>query len=95
MNINLMPFIVLWIVLATIVIALIVRRRMVSSHEDDTLHVLQGAPVAHQAVLANKLDQIDKWGKIFTVIVVVFGLLLGAAYLYQTWVQSTQLPTGA
>jgi hypothetical protein len=48
-----------------------------------------------QVAIANKLDQIDKWGKILTVIAVVFGLLVGAAYVYQVWVQSTQIQPGA
>lgn len=93
--IDLRPFFVLWLVLATAVIALIVRRKMVASHEDDTLHVLQGAPMGQQQAVANKLDQIDKWGKILTVIAVVFGLLVGAAYVYQVWVQSSQINPGA
>lgn len=94
MNLDLRPFIVLWIVLATTVIALIVRRKMVASHEDDTLHVLQGAPITQQVAVAHKLDQIDKWGKILTVIAVVLGLLVGAAYVYQVWVQSSQINPG-
>jgi len=95
MNLDLRPFFVLWIIMATAVIALIVRRKMVSANEDDQLHVLNAAPVAQQAIVANKLDQIDKWGKILTVITVVFGLLVGAVYVYQYFVQSTQIPTGA
>lgn len=94
MNLDLRPFFVLWIVLATSVIALIVRRKMLAIHEDDSLHVMQTGPAAQQVDLAHKLDQIDKWGKILTAIAVVFGLLVGAAYVYQVWVQSTQLPTG-
>lgn len=94
MNLDLRPFFVLWIVLATIVIALIVRRKMVSRNEDDSLHVMQTGAAAQQVVLANKLDQIDKWGKILTVIAVVFGLLVGAAYIYQVWMQSYQVPSG-
>jgi hypothetical protein len=95
MNLDLRPFFVLWIVLATAVIALIVRRKMVASHEDDTLHVLQGGPIGEQVAVANKLEQIDKWGKILTVIAVAFGLLVGAAYVYQVWVQSSQINPGA
>jgi len=67
----------------------------VASHEDDTLHVLQGGPIGEQVAVANKLEQIDKWGKILTVIAVVFGLLVGAAYVYQVWVQSSQINPGA
>jgi len=95
MNLDLRPFFVLWIVLATCVIALFVRRKMVSRNEDDSLHVMQVGVATQQVALANKLDQIDKWGKILTVIAVVFGLLVGAAYVYQVWVQSTQINPGA
>jgi len=94
MSLDLRPFFVLWIVLATSVIALIVRRKMLAIHEDDSLHVMQAGAAAQQVVLANKLDQIDKWGKILTVIAVVFGLLVGAAYVTQVWVQSSQIPAG-
>jgi uncharacterized membrane protein len=95
MSLDLRPFFVLWIVLATAVIALIVRRKMVASHEDDTLHVLQGGALTQQVAVAQKLELIDKWGKILTVIAVVFGLLVGAAYVYQVWVQSSQINPGA
>jgi predicted membrane protein len=89
MNINLRPFLYPWIVLALAVIVLLVRRKAVASHEDDTLHVLDGGS-ADQPVVAHKLDQIDKWGKILTVIAVVYGVVLGAAYAYQAWIEASQ-----
>ena len=95
MHLNLVPFIVIWILLATTVLVQFVRRKMVASHEDDNLHVLNTAPIAEQAAVANKLDQIDKWGKILTVITVVYGLLVGAAWVYQFFVQSAQNTSGA
>ena len=95
MNLDLRPFFVLWVILAASVIVLIVRRKMVASHEDDTLHVMQGAAVTQQVVVANKLEQIDRWGKILTAIAVAFGLLVAGAYVYQVWVNSTQINPGA
>jgi ABC-type transport system involved in cytochrome c biogenesis permease subunit len=89
MNINLRLFLYPWIVLTVAVIVLLVRRKAVASHEDDTLHVLDGGG-ADQPVVAHKLDQIDKWGKILTVIIVVYGILLGAAYAYQAWIETSQ-----
>ncbi|HTS31744.1 MAG TPA: hypothetical protein VMH81_38005 [Bryobacteraceae bacterium] len=94
MHINLIPFVAVWIVLACSVLVLFVRRRLVASHEDDHLHVLQGGPIAQQFTVANQLDRIDKWGKILTAITAVFGLLVAAAYVYQFFVQSAQIPTG-
>jgi len=89
MNISLLPFLYFWIVRALAVIGLLVWRKVVASHEDDNLHVLDGGG-ADQTVVAHKLDQIDKWGKILTVIALVYGVILGAAYAYQAWIQTSQ-----
>jgi hypothetical protein len=85
------PFIVLWALLALTVLALFVWRKTVASKEDDSLHVLDGASVEksfEQNAVAQKLDLIDKWGKIVTVVTVVYGLIIGALYVYQSWMQN-------
>jgi hypothetical protein len=41
--------------------------------------------------VAHKLEVIDKWGKILTAITVIFGLVLGALYLYQSWVAMSKM----
>ena len=86
---NLTPFVVLWSALALVVVALIIYRRTVSAKEDETVHVLSEAAPAQQAAIAHKLDQIDKWGKLLTIIAVVYGLLLAVWYTYETWVRGT------
>jgi hypothetical protein len=86
MHVNLVPFIVLWVLLALSVAAMIVWRKMVASGEDDSLHVLQQGSVAQQVTMAQKLEVIDKWGKILTIVTVVFGAILAAAYIYQNFV---------
>ena len=88
MHFDLLPFIVLWAALAMIVVALVVWRFKVARQEDDTLHVLHGG-TTQQSAVAQKLETIDKWGKTLTVLAVVFGLLLGALYFYQLWVQQS------
>jgi ABC-type iron transport system FetAB permease component len=80
MNFNFLPLLVVWIALALVVMALFLWRQTVARGEDDSLHVMHGA-LTQQTSLAQKLDVIDKWGKILTVITVVFGLLLAAAYI--------------
>lgn len=90
MHVNLVPFIVLWVLLAASVLVLIVWRKMVANQEDDTIHVLQGS-VAQQVTVAQKLEVIDKWGKILTVITLVFGLILGAVYIYQNFVTMSNI----
>jgi hypothetical protein len=87
MKINFTPFTVLWAVLAAVVLALIAYRKTVTSHEDETIHLGAGsenAP-AQQMAIAHKLEAIDKWGKLLTIITVLYGLLLVCLYTYQTW----------
>ncbi len=95
MNLDLRPFLGVEILLALVVIVMIAWRKAVARGEDDSLHVLQGDAPPQQAAVAHKLDTIDKWGKTLTVIAVAFGLLVGAVYVYQVWVQSARLPIGA
>ncbi len=81
MNTILFPLLVVWVVLALGVLTLFLWRQAVARNEDDSLHVMHGA-LTQQTSLSQKLDVIDKWGKILTVITVVLGLLLAAAYVY-------------
>ena len=87
MQFNVIPYIAIWSVLALAVLVLFVMRKSVASKEDDSLHVLDGAPAATttQVTVAHKLDVIDKWGKILTVITVLFGLTIGALYVFSTF----------
>ena len=84
MNINLLPYAVFWGVLAIVVLFLIIYRKSVADREDDSIH-LEGGVSSQQVALAHRLELIDKWGKTLTVIAVVFGVVLGAIYLYQVW----------
>ena len=53
---------------------------------------LSQAAVAQQQVgLSQRLDHIDKWGKILTIIAVVYGLILASVYFYQSWVASSSI----
>jgi len=85
MNFNFIPLIAVWGVLALVVLGLYLWRRNVAKDEDDGLHVLHGV-LAQQTAVAEKLDMIDKWGKILTALAAISGLLLAAAYLYQQFV---------
>jgi len=90
-NVNLMPYFVLWVALAAVVIGMIIWRKTVSSHEDEALHVLDAGALNQQVSVGHKLETIDKWGKILTAIAVIFGLILGAIYMYQSWVAMSKI----
>jgi hypothetical protein len=95
MNINFLPLIALWGVMAVSVLVLLVWRKAVARGEDDSLHVLNTAAVPHQAEVAHKLEVIDKWGKIVTAVTVAYGVLLAALFIYQTFVQTSTTIPGA
>jgi hypothetical protein len=88
MNINLLPFIVLWMILSVVVMGLIAYRKWIAKDEDDSLHVMDAEVgiVARQEIVGRKLESIDRWGKALTAIALVYGLFVGAGYLYQNWV---------
>jgi len=85
MNLDFRPYLAIWVVLALAVLILLVRRKMIASKEDDNIHVMSG-PNPQQTVVAAKLEVIDKWGKILTVIAVAFGLVLATLYVYSVFV---------
>jgi hypothetical protein len=91
---SIIPFVILWVLMALTVLTLFIWRKMVAAKEDDNLHVLDGASAAksaEQVAIAQKLDLIDKWGKIATVVAVIYGVILAALYVWQSWVQNSSI----
>jgi hypothetical protein len=92
MNVNLIPFAASWIALACAVLILAIYRKRIAGHEDDTLHVSDSevSHITEQAATAHRLEVVDHWGKLLTIVGAVYGVVLVAAYFYQYWVQSSQ-----
>ena len=86
--------VVIWSAMALIVLLTAVYRKYVARGEDNLLHLHNGdnGLVQHQEEVARQIEVIDKVGKISTVVVAVGGLAIAAAYLYQVWQQTSQLP---
>jgi hypothetical protein len=79
---------ILWIVLAATVLFLIACRWWIAKDEDDTLH-LRGSEVglvSRQSATARKLEYVDHWGKILTVVALAYGLVIVSAAMYRAWV---------
>jgi uncharacterized membrane protein len=93
---TLLPFLVIWAILAVILVVLYMYRRRIALKDDETLHVLDADAnmVAQQATVAKKLEVVDKWGKILTVLVVVYTLALAGFYIYTVWQESTKVSLG-
>ena len=84
---------VVWAALTLFVISLALFRKFTARNEDDLVH-LSGAvdrTISQQVTVANRLDFIDHWGKLLTVVDVAFGIALFAITLYITWQNSLAL----
>ena len=97
MHINLMPFVAAWIVLASLVLGLAIYRRWLFTQTDEILHMGNESQIARQATVAHRLEIIDRWSEIMTVIIALYGVLLtvalysvllAAAYFYRYWTKS-------
>ena len=83
---NLIPYIVVWVVLGIIVIVLAVSRMRLAQKEDKTLDVLENERVAEkQKQMTVKIQKIDRWGQALTVLVVLYGIVLAGTYIYHMW----------
>ena len=84
---NYLPHIAVWAVLTTIVVILAVYRRRLDLKVDETLHVLdaEAASIPAQEEVAKKLAVVDRWGKILTVVAVLYLLGIAAAYVYSSF----------
>ncbi len=84
---NLTPVVVIWAILAIATLGLALYRKLVSASEEDLVHLGPGEErqIPGQVALAAKLESVDRWGKILTVITIVIGLAIAPLYLYQAW----------
>jgi hypothetical protein len=80
----------IWVVLFLGVATLAGVRKWVAREEDDTLHLGQpdGSVMKRQNTLAGTLERVDKWGKLLTVVMVIYGLALLGRIVYQAWLES-------
>jgi cytochrome b subunit of formate dehydrogenase len=89
---NLLPYAIAWAVLAVIVMILAIVRKTISSHEDDSIHLSGGAAAVNEQVsVAKKLENIDRWGKILTVLLAITGVVLAVLYGMQLWDASSRV----
>ena len=90
---SLIPFVVVWAVLATAVLVLAIYRMRIAGRTDELLHVqeAEASLVYQQAEVAKKLEVIDRWGKILTVVVAATGVILAVLFLYDSWLRSNSV----
>jgi hypothetical protein len=75
-------YLAIWGALALSVPVLAVYRKWIATDEDDSLCVSgDGSGIEKQKFISHKLEGIDRWGKMLTVLVLVLGLVLLAMAL--------------
>ena len=90
---NLTVYIWTWAILAVVVLGLALYRFTLAGHEDESLHVsdVEARQVVEQKQVFVKLNRVEFWGKLLTVVVILYGLAIAGAYLYHAWLQSSQV----
>lgn len=91
MNESLMFFAISWAILACVVLALAIYRKVVALAEDDSLHLAGPSMETQQTTVAHRLDVIDRWGKILTVAVLAYGIVLAGVYVYFSWAERNRV----
>jgi len=91
---NVTTLVVAWVVLGVATLALALYRLATAKGESDLIHLGPGEEreIPQQVALANRLNAIDRWGKILTVVTLVSGLCLGAMFLYIAWNDPSAVP---
>jgi hypothetical protein len=88
---NYILHLVIWAVLTIVVICLAIYRKRVAGKADEILHVLdaEASLISTQAEVARKTTILDRWGKILTVLSVLYLLAIAATYVYTSLTQDT------
>jgi hypothetical protein len=70
-----------------VVVFLAIYRRRINAEVDENLHVLdaEAQAIPTQELVARKLAVVDRWGKILTVISVLYLLGMAAVYVYSSF----------
>ena len=83
---------VIWLLAVTALSGLAVYRKFVSRAEVDVLHLRQSESplIVQQEAFAKRLAAIDHWGKLLTIILIVYAVLLVCGYSFLAWQGSNQ-----
>ncbi|HET8547899.1 MAG TPA: hypothetical protein VFL57_07845 [Bryobacteraceae bacterium] len=91
MNPTFLMLLAAWGILGLTVLALAAYRTQLGRREDDRIHFSdrEAALVTEQTQVAHRIEVIEKWGKTLTVLLVLYGIAIGAYYLYTLWQAQT------
>jgi len=89
---RLFPFLIGWLVVLVVFLVVWVWRRGVGRQEDESIHVLDSevGQVAQQVQVGKKLDKLDRWVKIVSIVLAVYSVVLAGLYVYAAWDASSR-----
>jgi hypothetical protein len=82
---TLIPYVGAWILLAVVVLALGLYRKLLTDNQGDNyVHMSEGEArlIPHQISVNQKIERIDRWGEILTMATLLAGVALACLYLY-------------
>ena len=82
-----------WAILAVVVLCLALYRFSLVGHEDESLRLsdVEAPQIVEQKQVFGKLNRVEFWGKLLTVVVILYGLVIAGIYLYESWLHSSQV----
>ena len=86
---NLVPLGYAFLAAVCSVAVLAAYRRFIASYgEDDFLHThdVDAPLIAKQQNVAHRLEVVDRWGKVMTLLAVVLGLVFAVLHAYRAWI---------
>ena len=83
-----------WVFLGVVTLGLAFYRKLITMKEEDLVHLADGEErlIPGQVALAHKLELIDRWGKILTVVTLAMGVAIGIAYGIKAWNDPSSVP---
>jgi hypothetical protein len=81
------PLVMVWAVFAGIVLVLLINRFLLTVHEDTSIHthVAERSLAERQAGIAHRVELVDYWGRLLTIVTLLYGLGIAGAYLFLAW----------
>lgn len=86
-------FVITWVALILAYLGVAGYRWFLTRHEDDMVHVRDSEAklIPVQTAFAHRIHHLDLWSRVLVVTAVVYGLALGAFYVYQQFVHGSRL----
>lgn len=88
---NIIQMAIPWVVLTLITIGLAIYKKSLDSHTDESLHIGAGEDQLVKAQLAqsHRSDLAERWGKILTIVVFLYGIVIVGMIAYHQWQVNT------